>query len=227
VKRRKSFFPSLHPPFPFAKSTPFEFQSERIPLCLRIRSKSSFFSPGPSPHNDPCDNNPHERTNPIEIFFLRTNTLLDWTDRTLPRNPMLPVNSVLPWIVFATPPCSPNHLPYAFSIQPPSISVFAPKKLVSFGLLSFTAPAQLIRGHFALLAPPPYPTTPTSTNVKNPLLGRFALFPSSFSLHYHYSILRSSLFCFLGILKTDPNHSSCPPPPPPCRFVSHVCVWHG
>jgi hypothetical protein len=153
---------------------------------------------------------PARKNEPDRNLFLRTNTLLDWTDRTLPRNPMLPVNSVLPWIVFTTPTCSPNHLPYAFSIQPPSISVFAPKKLVSFGLLSFTAPAQLVRGHFALLAhpTPPHPLTEWKESASRPLCNLPVFVQYTLSLLNSF-VLRSSL-CFLGILKTDPNHSSCP-----------------
>lgn len=88
---------------------------------------------------------------------------------------------------------------YAF-FHPASLDLsLRSKKNISFGLLSFTAPTQLVRGHFALLAPPPLFPQPTHPpNGKNPLLGCFTNFQSSFSLHYHYSILlRSSFFALL------------------------------
>jgi hypothetical protein len=144
-------------------------------------SKSRFFSPGPSPINDHCANLARKNEPDRNFFFLRTNTQPDWTDRTLPRNPMPPVNSVLPWIVFTNPHAPQINLAYAFSIQLPSISVLAPKKIISFGLLSFTAPAQLVRGHFALLAPLPiYPIHNPSTEWKE----------STFSVALHSSSLR-------------------------------------
>jgi hypothetical protein len=118
-----------------------------------------------------------------------------------------------------------SSLRYAFSNQLPLDPVSTALKNISFGLLSFIVPAQLVRGHLALLVPPPpHPIHKLPTEWKELVLGCFSIFQSSFSLHYHYSILRSSFFCFLDISKTDPYHSC----PPPCRFelrADGVMVW--
>lgn len=136
---------------------------------------------------------------------------------------MLPVNSVLPGS-FSHPMLpksilSPMHFPNSL----PSILVSSQKK-ISFGLLSFATRSSsfgetlLLYQHLRLPCPP----NPHPPNGKNSFLGCFALFQSSFSIHYHYSILRSSFFVllFLGISKTDPY----PLLPSPCRTVFHSCV---
>ena len=139
---------------------------------------------------------------------------------------MLPVNSVLPRIVFA-PYAPPIICHLCISNSLPSILVVSKKNILRSSFVRH--PVQLIRGNtFALPAPPlpPIPN-PNPPNGKNSFLGCFALFQSSFSIHYHYSILRSSFFVlpFLGISKTDPYHSC--PPPVGLVFLSCVraCGW--
>jgi hypothetical protein len=118
----------------------------------------------------------------------------------------------------------------------PSILVSSQKK-ISFGLLSFATRSNsfgeslLLYQHLRL--PPPTPNPP---NGKNSFLGCFAFFQSSFSIHYHYSILRSSFFIllFLGISKKDPYHSLPSPPTHVGLCFTHACVravgvmvWYG
>ena len=142
---------------------------------------------------------------------------------------MLPVNSVLPGS-FSHPMLpksilSPMHFPNSL----PSILVSSQKK-ISFGLLSFATRSSsfgetlLLYQHLRLPCPPP---TPIHRMERIQFLGCFALFQSSFSIHYHYSILRSSFFVllFLGISKTDPYPLLPSLPMSDCVSLMRACVW--
>lgn len=161
----------LHP-YPSERQRLFEFHGTH-PTLFAQASKIAFLFARSSPPNDPLQQ--AARKNEPDRNFFFGHTLLDWTDRTLPRNPMPLVNLVLPGSI------SHLHAPQIISrlciptSLPRSQSQFVKK--VSFGLLSFTTLVQLIRGHFALLAPPspPHPTH-RPPNGKDLFLGCFALF---------------------------------------------------
>jgi len=178
-------------------------------------SKIPFLFARSSPPNDPLQQSAR-KNEPDRNFFFGHN-LLDWTDRTLPRNPMPFVNSTLPGSI------SHHHAPQVIShlciptSLPRSQSQFLKK--ISFGLLSFTTLVQLVRGPFALLAPP----SPTyhPPNGKVLFLGCFSLFQSSFSIHYHYSILRSSFFVLLFSRNLKNGPLSLLPP----MSVRVACGW--
>jgi hypothetical protein len=114
----------------------------------------------------------------------------------------------------------------------PSILVSSQKKDILRS--SFVRhPVQLIRGiHFCFTS-----TSPSTRMERIHFLGCFALFQSSFSIHYHYSILRSSFFLLLfsESQKRTPYPTPTLPPPPmsDCVFT-HACVravgvmvWYG
>jgi len=134
-------------------------------------------------------NNLHERTSPIEIFFFG-HTL----SRPRPTGRCPDLYAMLPKSI------SPMH-----SNQLRSILVSTPEKKVSFGLLSFTTRSNSFGESLCITCTSPPPIG------KNSFLGCFALFQSSFSIHYHYSILSFFvLLLFSESQKRTLNHS-CPP----------------
>jgi hypothetical protein len=113
----------------------------------------------------------------------------------------------------------------------PSISVSASRQKNLFRSSFVHCPGPPCSGTLCITStPPPHHTPnplhpPNGKNSFSRLL--FSVFQSSFSIHYHYSILHSSFF-FSRNTKADPNHSC---PPPPCRYVGMCCVrmafWFG
>jgi hypothetical protein len=144
---------------------------ESTPLCLLTPRKSRFFSPGLVHLMTHC-NKLHERTSPIEILFFG-HTLLDWTDRTLPRNPMPLVNSVLLGSISHLH--APNHLSPMHSYQLPSISVSVRQKsILRSSFVHYPGPTR--SGTLCITSTSiPHPTH-RPPNGKDLLLGCFALF---------------------------------------------------
>lgn len=217
MKRQKIFFPSL-PPYPSKdKSTTLRISHGMDPTLFAHASTITFLFARSSPPNDLLQQ-PARKNEPDRNFFFG-HTLLDSTDRTLPRIPMLPVNSVLPGS-FSHPMLPKSSVTYAF--QPASLDLsLSSLKKISFGLLSFTTRSNSFGEHFCVTSTSPSPTHPP--NGKNHFSA--ALHSSSLRSVYiittQFFVLRSSFCFFLGISKTDPYHSC---PPPPCRTVFHSCV---
>lgn len=169
-------------------------------------------------------NNLHERTSPIEIFFLRTQPYL--TDRPdAAPEPYATCKFGPPRIVFASYAPQINPVTYAFSQQPPlDLSLVSKKNILRSSFVRY--PVQLIRGNtFALPAPPPpLPPQPPSTEWKEFNFSA-ALHSSSLRLVYiittQFFVLRSS-FCFFSESQKRTLIHSCPPSP--CRTVFHSCV---
>jgi hypothetical protein len=147
-------------------------------------------------------NNLHERTSPIEIFFFgHTLSRLDRPDAAR-----------------ISMPCSPNHLHLCIPTSSArSLSRLLKKKSLSVFFRSLPGPAHS-GNHTLLYCPPPI----HPPNGKNSFLGCFALFQSSFSIHYHYSIL--SFFVLLLFSESQKRTPITPAPPLPCRTMFHACV---
>ena len=226
VKCREIFFPSRacvvpscpysllltqsnSPPLTFERqddnSSNFTWNGPHF-VCSRLDNLVSF-RPGLVHIMTYC-NNPHERTNPIEIFFFGH----------IQSRPDRPDAARIPM------PCSPNHLTYAFQ-QLRSILVSTSEKKVSFGLLSFTTRSSSFGDSLCITStPPPAPIPPTTTNPSTRMerihfsAALHSSSPRSVYIITTQFVLRSSPF--LGIAKADPNHSC----PPPCRTMFHACV---
>lgn len=179
MKCRKPFFPSRASWLVrtlFQRTTLTHTISLQSPLPLRkdnnssnftgtephfVCSKSRFFSPGPSPVNDPCANPRTKERTRSKIFFFGQppQPRLDRPDAA--SEPYAPCKFGLTLDRFHNPYAPQIISQYAF-FHPASLDLsLRSQKNISFGLLSFTAPTQLVRGHFALLVPPP-PTNPST-----------------------------------------------------------------
>ena len=157
----RTFLPNLtflvvnSPPLPFGKTTTLRIsRNGPSPTLFAHASKIPFLFARSSPPNDPLQQSAR-KNEPDRNFFFGHN-LLDWTDRTLPRNPMPLVNSTLPGSI------SHHHAPQVISrlciptSLPRSQSQFLQKNILRSSFVHYPGPTR--SGTLCI----------TSTSIPNP-----------------------------------------------------------